>query len=93
MKTMKLVAKIQELLQRPAEETKIRKLRKTIKALKDKQKELEHKLKRTHGKHDRQRLEQKIAVLKAQRLKGAEVYYRLKAEHEGPPPPSSPPAE
>jgi len=91
MKTMKLVAKIQKLLQRPPEETKIKKLRKTIKALKDKQKELENKLKRTHGKHERQRLEQKIEVLKAQRLKGAEVYYQLKAEREGPPP--APPAE
>jgi len=94
MKTTKLVAKIQKLLRRPPEETQLKKLRKTIKALKDKQKDLENKLKRTHGKHDRQRLQQKIEVLKAQRLKGAEVYYRLKAEREGPQPaPPKPPVE
>jgi len=91
MKTAKLVSRIQKLLQRPLEETKIKKLRKTIKALKEKQKDLEGRLKRTHDKHDRKRLQQKIEVLKAQRLKGAEVYHRLKAEREGPPP--APPAE
>lgn len=83
MKTTKLVAKIQKLLQRPPEETKIKKLRKTIKALKAKQEELEGKLKRTHGHHDRKRLQQKIEVLEAQRRKGAELYRRLKAERDG----------
>ena len=82
MKTSKLVATLQKLLQRPPEETKIKKLRKTIKKLKAKQKELEDRLKHTHGKHDRKRLQQKIDVLKVQRRKGVEVYQRLKADDE-----------
>lgn len=87
MKTMKLLARIQELLGRPPEETPLNKLRKTIKALKEKQQDLEDKLKRTRGKHERRRLQQKIDVLKAQRRKGAEVYRRLKAERDGLSPP------
>jgi septal ring factor EnvC (AmiA/AmiB activator) len=86
MKTMKLVARIQKLLRRPPEETPLKKLRKTIKALKEKQRELEGKLKHTHGQRERQRLQQKIDVLNAQRRKGAEVYRQLKANPEGPPP-------
>ena len=82
MKTMKLIAKIQALLQRPPEETELKKLRKTIKALKEKQEDLEHKLKRTQGKHARQRLQQKIDVLYAQRKKGAAAYHKLKATED-----------
>lgn len=82
MKTMKLIAKIQTLLQRPPEDTRLKKLRRTIKALKEKQEELENKLKRTQGKHQRQRLQQKIDVLHAQRKKGAAAYRELKVEAE-----------
>ena len=64
MKTMKLI--------------ELKKLRKTIKALKEKQEDLEHKLRRTQGKHARQRLQQKIDVLHAQRKKGAAAYRKLK---------------
>lgn len=80
MKTMKLINKLQKLLQRPPQATKLNKLRRTIKALKEKQEELEDKLKRTRGKHARQRLKQKIDVLHAQRRKGAETYRALKEE-------------
>lgn len=83
MKTMKLVAKLQQLLQRPPEETKLKTLRKTVKALKKKQEDLEAKLKHTRDKHARERLKQKIDVLQAQRRKGAEVYRRLKDEQKG----------
>lgn len=86
MKTTKLMARVQKLLQLPPEETKLKKLRKTIKALKEKQEELEEKLKRTRGKHSRERLQQKIDVLRAQRRKGAETYHRLKAERDAVPP-------
>ncbi|MCB1787594.1 MAG: hypothetical protein H6955_05770 [Chromatiaceae bacterium] len=90
MKTTKLVARVRKLLSRPPQDTKLKKLRKTVKALKKKQEELEDKLKRTRGKDARQRLRQKIDVLRAQRQKGAEVYRRLKAERdaaeEAPPP-------
>ncbi|MCB1789104.1 MAG: hypothetical protein KDJ27_05995 [Gammaproteobacteria bacterium] len=80
MKTEKLIHRIQKLLQRAPEETKLKKLHKTIKALRNKQKDLEQKLKRTQGKHARQRLQQKIDVLYVQRRKGIEVYRQLKAE-------------
>lgn len=86
MKTKKLVARIQRLLAGPPAETQIKKLRKTIKALKEKQELLEDKLKRTRGKHERQRLQQKIDVVKAQRRKGAEVYRQLKAGDDATPP-------
>ena len=84
MKTKKLIGKLQDLLQRPPEETKLKKLRKTIKALKEKQEQLEDRLKRTRDKHARQRLQQKIDVLHAQRRKGAETYRRLKASGDMP---------
>lgn len=83
MKTMKLIERIQKLLGRPPEETKLKKLRKTIRLLKDKQDELEKALKHSHSKHARQRLQQKIDVLRAQRQKGAETYRMLKAEQKG----------
>ena len=83
MKTMKLIEKLGKLMQRPPEEAKLKKLRKTIKALKDKQEELEEKLKRTRGKHSRERLQQKIDVLRAQRRKGADLYRELKASRDG----------
>ena len=78
MKTKKLIARIRKLLRRPPEETKLKKLRKTIRALKEKQKELEERLKHTSGKHARERIEQKIDVLRSQRHKGVRVYRELK---------------
>ena len=80
MKTKNLLLKLQELMKRPAEETPVEKLYKTVMALKKKQKKLEKKLKRTEGKHARRRLKQKIEVLRVQRRKGVELYKKLKAE-------------
>ena len=80
MKTTKLIDKFQKLISKGPEETPTKKLCKTVKALKDKQKDLENRLKRTEGKHARQRLRQKIQVLKAQRRKGVELYRSLKAK-------------
>ena len=78
MKTKKLVEKFQKLVSQPPEETPRKKLCKTIRALKKKQRELEGKLRLTEGKHSRQRLEQKIEVLRAQRRKGVALYKQLK---------------
>jgi hypothetical protein len=78
MKTMKLLDRLQRLLAVPADETPLKKLRKTVRALKDKQKKLEESLSHAKGVHARQRLEQKIQVVKAQRRKGAERYQTLK---------------
>lgn len=79
MKSSKLIDQIQKLLQRSPEKAKKKKLCQTIKALGKKQKELEKKLKRTEGKRDRQRLKQKIEVLRVQRRKGLEFYRQIKA--------------
>jgi FtsZ-binding cell division protein ZapB len=79
MKTMKLIDKINRLIEKPAAETPLKKLRKTVRALKEKQTDLEARLKHEKGQHSRDRLEQKIDVLKAQRRKGAEKYRKLKA--------------
>ena len=80
MKTTKLIEKFQKLIGNKPEETPAKKLCKTIKALKYKQKDLEGRLKRTEGKHARQRLRQKIDVLRAQRRKGIDLYKSLKAQ-------------
>ena len=82
MKTMKLIKKINSLMAAAPEETPLKKLRKTIHALKKKQADLEDKLKHAKGKHTQERLEQKIRVLRAQRRKGAERYRELKAEQK-----------
>ena len=73
-----------ELLQRPPEETKLKKLRKTVKALKAKQEDLEDKAQARRLRVSA--LQQKIDVLKAQRRKGPEVYRRLKDEQKDPAP-------
>lgn len=79
MKTKSLIERLQALMKRPAEKTPVKKLYKTVMALKKKQKDLERKLERTDGKHARKRLKQKIRVLRAQRKKGIELYRKLKA--------------
>jgi peptide subunit release factor 1 (eRF1) len=78
MKTTRLIHKIQDLMKQPPEETPRKKLCRTLKVLKSKQKDLEKKLKRTEGRHARQRLKQKIEVLRTQRRKGVELYRLLK---------------
>jgi hypothetical protein len=78
MTTDKLIDRIKGLLKQPPEKTKLKKLRKTVKALKEKQQHLEKKLADTEGKHERQRIEQKIKVLRKQRSKGCELYRVLK---------------
>ncbi len=82
MKTTRLIEKFQKLVSKSPEETPIKKLHKTVKALKNKQKELEMRLKRTEDKHVRQRLKQKIDVLRVQRRKGIDLYKTLKAERD-----------
>lgn len=82
MKTMRLVSRIEKLLKCPPDELPIKKLRKTIKALKQKQEDLEERLKRTRRTGSRRRLQLKINVLKLQRARGAEIYHQLISMHE-----------
>lgn len=79
MKTSKLVDRIQEIISAPRKDTKLKKLYKTVKALKKKQRRLEAELKETSGKRARQHLRQKIDVLRVQRRKGCKVYRAIKA--------------
>jgi hypothetical protein len=78
MTTGKLVERIKSLLADPPEKSKLKKLRKTVRALKEKQKHLEKKLEKASGKHERHRIEHKIKVLRKQRAKGYELYRTLK---------------
>jgi len=82
MKTTKLIDRIEKLLRRPPEELPARKLRKTIKSLKQKQEALEERLKRTRRKASRRSLQKKITALREQRALGAETYRQLIALHE-----------
>ncbi len=79
MKTIKLIEKLQQLMQGAPKETPRKKLCKTVKALRGKQRKLEKKLQHTEGKHARQRLKHKIGVLRAQRRKGMALYKSLKS--------------
>lgn len=80
MKTRKWIGKLQALLGTPAEETPRKKMGKALKALKARQRELEARLAQTEGNHARQRLQQKIDVLRAQRRKGLRRYREIKAD-------------
>ncbi|WP_227816240.1 hypothetical protein [Nitrogeniibacter aestuarii] len=78
MKTQKMLGKLRALLRGPLEDTPRKKICKAIKALKARQRELEARLMQTEGKRARQRLEQKIHVIRAQRLKGQQRYREIK---------------
>lgn len=78
MTTGKLLDRVKALLADPPKKSKLKKLRKALKDLKEKQKDLERKLEKVDGKHERQRIEQKIKVLRKQRAKGCELYRTLK---------------
>ena len=82
MKTMKLVSRIEKLLKCPPDELPVKKLRKTINALKQKQEDMEERLKRTRRKGSRRRLQMQIQVLKVQRARGAGTFRHLIALHE-----------
>ena len=82
MKTMKLVSRVEKLLKCPPDDLPIKKLRKTIKGIKQKQEDLEERLKRTRRTGARRRLQLKINVLKLQRARGAASYHRLIGLHE-----------
>jgi hypothetical protein len=78
MSTGKLLDRLKAWLDDPPEKSRLKQLRRTVKALKQKQRELEVRLDKTEGKHARHRLEHKIRVLKKQRSKGAALYRELK---------------
>jgi len=78
MKTHKLIGRLRALMQRPSEDTPRKKICSALRVLKNKQRELEARLEQTEGAHARQRLKQKIQVLRVQRLKGHRRYKEMK---------------
>lgn len=80
MKRKKLLEKLNTLLGMgdSAEKEHIKKLRKVLKALKEKQATLQVKLENASGDHERRKIEQQIEVIRRQREKGVEVYKTMK---------------
>lgn len=80
MKRKKLLAKLSVLLSldKGADKEEVQKLREVLKALKEKQNELELELENTRGEHERRKIANKIQVIRRQREKGAEVYKSIK---------------
>ena len=80
MKARKLLKKLNVLvgLGEDASKEEIRKLRKVLKALKEKQDELKAKLDTAEGEHERCKIKQQLEVIQQQRKRGVEVYQSLK---------------
>jgi hypothetical protein len=78
MTTKKLLHRIKRMLEQPREKTKRKKLCKTIQALRQKQRDLEKKLAETDDAHARERLAQKIKVVRKQRSKGVALHRQMK---------------
>jgi len=78
MKRHKLIARLRALMSGPADRTPRRKICQALRQLKQKQRELEARLEQVEGQHARQRLKQKIEVLRAQRIKGQQRYREIK---------------
>ena len=80
MKRKKLLEKLNHLLKvgDQADKDQVSKLRSVLKALKEKQSDLQDKLEDAHGDHERRKIRNQIEVIKRQREKGAEVYKAIK---------------
>jgi hypothetical protein len=80
MTNEKLLKKLGRLLETSenANAEHIKKLRKVLHKLKNRQKELKAKLEQAGGEHERRKLNQEIEVLKLQRKKGVAVYKSIK---------------
>ena len=65
-----------------ADREEIKKLRKVLQALKDKQEKLKEKLEETQDEEERRKIQQRLEVIKRQREKGVDVYKSLKAKRD-----------
>ncbi|RMG38156.1 MAG: hypothetical protein D6720_01825 [Gammaproteobacteria bacterium] len=75
----RMLEKISHLLGRkPPERATCKQLRKLLKRLKHRQRELEKRCKYTHDAHERKRLEREIKVIREQRRKGVHLYRELR---------------
>lgn len=86
MKRSKLLDRLNTLIDTAtaADKEHLKKLRKVVKKLKDKQKALEKDLKDTKDKEDRHTIKRRIEILKAQRKRGCSTYQDLKAQARPP---------
>lgn len=84
MKSRKLLEKLNKLvgLGEGADKEEIKKLRKVLHALKDKQEKLKEKLEETQDEEERRKIQQRLEVIKRQREKGVDVYKSLKAKRD-----------
>ena len=84
MKSRKLLEKLNKLigLGEGADREEIKKLRKVLQALKDKQEKLKEKLEETQDEEERRKIQQRLEVIKRQREKGVDVYKSLKAKRD-----------
>jgi acyl-[acyl carrier protein]--UDP-N-acetylglucosamine O-acyltransferase len=84
LKSKKLLEKLNKLtgLGEDADKKEIKKLRKVLRALKEKQGHLEEKLEDARGEHERRKIQQQLEVIKRQREKGIDVYRSLKAKRD-----------
>lgn len=80
MKTTKLLDKLGRLVESPEAlgRERLKKLRKVVHELKDKQKKLEKELRKETDEEVRHNLQRSIEVVRTQRKKGAAVYKALK---------------
>jgi chromosome segregation ATPase len=81
MTNARLFDKLRTLIEdaRDADKKHIKKLRKVLRKLKERQNELRDKLEDVDNPSERRKIEQEIAVISLQRGKGVEVYKQLKA--------------
>jgi Skp family chaperone for outer membrane proteins len=80
MKTAKLLDKLGRLVESPESlgRERLKKLRKMVRELKDKQKKLEKELRKETDEELRHNIQRSIEVVRTQRKKGAAVYKTLK---------------
>lgn len=84
MNNSKLFARLRSLMEKAdsADKKQIKKLRKVLHKLKDRQKELEQQLEADPSCTSLNRIRQEIDVIKLQRSKGTAVYQKIKAERK-----------
>ena len=80
MANTRLFAKLRALVEDAtnADKKHLKKLRKVLRKLKERQKVLRNRLEEVDNPEERRKIEQEIAVITLQRGKGAEVYKQLK---------------
>lgn len=84
MTNTKLFDKLRSLMAKTerADKKHIKKLRKVLHKLKDRQRELQEKLEKSESPQEQAKIQQEIDIIKLQRGKGAEVYQRVKQERQ-----------